>query len=179
MTPVKSPGQHYEEVHSRSYASAHDITVKEEEDEIPSVTKAILKIPCPYYGDELDIKDDISHISTTHFQRRFHCTICENNKNTPCIPMFDELDKAMEHMATVHQLEMLPAMIAQARAASSPSTLCPVISTLSLHSPALKLPSTASQLIQVQCQTCLATALQVSYQLNWLCFLIICFLDLQ
>ena len=83
--------------------------------------------PCSYCGETQDTKNDLSvHISTEHFQQRFQCTICEESKNTSCIAMFEKLDEAMEHMATVHKLEKLPALITQAGAASSPTTLCTV-----------------------------------------------------
>jgi len=177
MTTVENPGQHYQEVHCSSVNSTYSI-MKKEEDEDPAISTALpcmqkevaLKTQivkdsqaCPYCGDTVDTKDDISvHISTHHHQQRFCCSICENSQNTSCTAVFDKLDEAVEHMATVHQLEKLPAMITQARAASSPTTLCPVISSLSIHCPALTLPATPSQLIQAQCKTCLATALQIS-----------------
>merc|ERR1712183_1090338 len=75
--------------------------------------------------------------------------------------MFDKLDQAVDHMTTVHQLDNLKFKIAKAKATTSPTAVCPVLSCLSLHSPGLHLPASHS-LTQLQCAKCKATALKVN-----------------
>eukprot|EP00092_Neocalanus_flemingeri_P085405 GFUD01107455.1.p1 GENE.GFUD01107455.1~~GFUD01107455.1.p1 ORF type:complete len:109 (+),score=32.40 GFUD01107455.1:1-327(+) len=67
----------------------------------------------------------------------------------------------MDHMTTVHQLNMLRTKVAEAKSASCPTEVCPVISCLRFHSPGLDLPSIPS-LTQLQCLECRATVFKVN-----------------
>ena len=173
---VKDLDNHNEKVHFITTKKFGKIKVEEEptkkQNKCPKVktnrteeNSSINCQPCPYCGDIIDPDKIPFHVSTQHRKSTFRCTICVDSKMstiaTSSVTVFDKLDQAVDHMITVHQLDILKSKIAKAKATSSPTAVCPVLSCLSLHSPGLHLPASSHSLTQLHCAKCKATALKV------------------